>query len=161
MIQMVVVMPSKGNKQLLNKLFKEAEVHARYTVASFFEGELVKLLKDPVGALATAHIYLRAGDNLPIEVSDINDDINDYIEMEIKQMTFMVDQPSEGAPAPAEQPVVLGSTLKRESILDLPTWSHQQRVAQTKIFAELRRRLEADKLGFVGSKGSKRSGSTG
>ena len=92
MIQMVTVMPSKGNKQLLNKFFKDDDVAAHYTVALFFDGELVKLLKEPAGPLATAMVFLRAGDNLPIEVSSIDDNIRDYIEMEINPRSDAIRQ---------------------------------------------------------------------
>ena len=87
---------------------------------------------------------LRGGGS-PIEVDALTDPLVDYVDMELKQIFFRVDADTRAA-AP-EQP--LPQALVREPMLALPKWSHAQRPALNKIFAELRSMMEKEKLGFV------------
>ena len=151
-VHVLATVPSKGNKEVLSKMKREADFEDGKSIVGYFESVLRPTLKEDCGELQTAFIVLKDGGD-PIEVSELTDPVAEYIAMELKQMIFKVDAAGPAAPtAPARN---LQSVLCREPMSSLPTWQHSQRPALNTIFATLRGQMEKDELGFAGSTGAK------
>jgi len=151
LVQAVVVMPSKAIT-LASVFVRESDLKG--TCGEFFAERLVPKLSKPCGELHRVAVMPRDNGGEEIDVSDLNDPIDEYAGMELKKVTFFVDQP---APNPRAAPSTpLAAELRREPARSLPTWSHAGRTAPTRLFAQLRETMAGEGLGFSGgSSGSK------
>ena len=87
----LVIMPSKGSKEVLSKFVDPPSPQESLSVWSFFETNLRHLIKEACGPLNNATVVLSQEGN-PIEVSDLSDELPDYIGMGLKQFIFYVDE---------------------------------------------------------------------
>jgi hypothetical protein len=147
--QFFIKMPSKGNKTIVSRTIKD--VQPNYTIKDFFKTVLLPHAKEEVGELVKVSIVLGDQSEL-MDIDDVNDLVEKIVGFGAKQIIYFVDQQTA---APQAAPAPLSSMLRRESVLELPTWQHKGRPAIEMIFGGLRSMLEQDKLGFVGSTGTK------
>ena len=145
----LIKMPSKGNKTIVSRMIKD--VPSNCTIKDFFKTMLLPHAKEEVGELVKVSIVL--GDQSePADIDDVNDLVGNIVAFGAKQIIYFVDQQTA---APQAAPAPLSRMLRRESVLELPTYTNKGRPAIEKIFGGLRSMLEQDKLGFVGSTGTK------
>jgi len=115
LVQLIVTMPSKGNKELLRKFYRIEDLGYHSIFSSFFADTLHGQLVDTVGALNKVKVTVR-GSGESVEVYDISDNMGDYLsELDIKEIIFQVDQPRA---ATADPPTPLTAVLHRQSVLD-------------------------------------------
>jgi hypothetical protein len=151
LVQAVVIMPSKA-ATLASVFIRENELTG--SCAECFAARLIPKLSKPCGELQRVAVLPRDNGGEEIDVSDLTDPIDEYVGMELKKVSFYVDQPA--APAHAKPSTPLAAELRREPARSLPTWSHAGRAAPTRLFAQLRETMASEGLGFSGgSSGSK------
>lgn len=149
-VRIVVIMPSKGNKILVDKLFKPHELALDDSLHSFFLGTVRLLAREEMGSLFKCTIVF--GDSTSeTEVSSLNDDLFDYVQMEPKKFFFYVDGVAcENMAAPPP----LAEVLQWQPLREVPTTT-TGRPAIDAVFKQLRELLVRDKLGFVSSSGAR------
>lgn len=161
-IHVSVVMPSKGNKILKSKFFKEAPKEHQ-SVHEYFREKLQPMVNiDPAesvcGDLLRATVMLRGGDE-EIEVEELSDNALLYVQMGITRACFYVEQSDMQTHGTKKNTVdLLTDVLVRQPTVELPMWSHAGRPAMTLLHGQLRELLSKDRLGFQGSMDLKSGG---
>mmetsp|Transcript_18162 Transcript_18162/g.45572 ORF Transcript_18162/g.45572 Transcript_18162/m.45572 type:complete len:285 (-) Transcript_18162:1339-2193(-) len=151
-IQITVTVPSKGNKILKSKFFKEPPTEQQ-SVGRFFEERVRPILaRDGIkfGDLLRTGVIVRGGQE-EVEVDDSNDDATMYLQLGLAKVIFYVEQSGDVLSATKQPAQSIDDVLIREPAVQLPTWFHAGRPALTTLFRDLRQHLERDRLGFKGS----------
>lgn len=148
-VQMKVAIPCKGNKVVKNKFVRETPAEG-VKVGSYFASSVASSLQSgdgAAGALLRTCVVLRGGEE-EIEVEPA-DEVLEYVKMGISKVIFYVEAAEvEASSASTRQ---IADVLQRQRVQELPQWSHAGRPALTLLYAAIRRRLEAEKLGFSGA----------
>lgn len=147
-VHLSVMVNSKGSKVVKSKFTSKAPLPG-VTVEEYHRTQVMPMInpKD-VGGLIQVCVIPR-GASHEIEVENLDDLASMYADMGLVKVIFYHEQPDimEGIPKSND----IASVLVREANLKMPMWSHSGRPALTQIYAELRRLMEKDGLGFKGA----------
>lgn len=148
-VHLATIMPSKGNKVLKNKFAKELP-GPNVSVFQYFQSKILPTLDTGVcGSLVRAAVVLRGGGQEEIEVDELTDEAISYVTLGLSKVLFYVEQPDVLMTAEATPNV--NEALRRQTIYELPTWSHAGRPALTALFAKLRESMRKEGLSWRGS----------
>lgn len=109
------------------------------------------------GELLRVAVVTKADGADEIDVDDLSDEANMYVQMGLKKVVFYVEQAA-STELPAKAQHDFAAQFVRESHRELPLWTHAGRPALSKLHCELRELLLNEKLGFRGSADLKTGG---
>ncbi|KAL1519400.1 hypothetical protein AB1Y20_022925 [Prymnesium parvum] len=150
-VHLLLVVPSKGNKVLKSKFLKDARTSG-LSIRQFFVQTVVPLLSDApekCGELLRVAVVTHADSTTEIEVDDLSDEANVYVQMGLKKVIFYVEQAAVASAARTQHEFV--AQFARQTNVEVPCWMHAGRPALTKLHAQLRQKLLDEKLGFKGA----------